>query len=95
MADALGLGPSGAIRGGSSPFSRTRLEPVVYGVRLGVRLDSKSLPAVSSDEVRGPRFHRGRWQGKVAGCGVSLILADLRPGKSIIQNSRLFTNQRS
>ena len=23
MADALGLGPSGAIRGGSSPFSRT------------------------------------------------------------------------
>ena len=25
MADALGLGPSGAIRGGSSPFSRTRI----------------------------------------------------------------------
>jgi hypothetical protein len=23
LADALGLGPSGAIRGGSSPFSRT------------------------------------------------------------------------
>jgi hypothetical protein len=54
MADALGLGPSGAIRGGSSPFSRTRLEQVVYGVRYGVRLDSKSLPAVSSDEVLRP-----------------------------------------
>jgi hypothetical protein len=24
MADALGLGPSGEIRGGSSPFSRTK-----------------------------------------------------------------------
>jgi hypothetical protein len=50
MADALGLGPSGAIRGGSSPFSRTRLEQVVYGAGL----DSKSLAAVSSDEVRRP-----------------------------------------
>src|SRR5258708_3419462 len=37
MADALGLGPSGAIRGGSSPFSRTNFTFGVGRSRDGLR----------------------------------------------------------
>ena len=44
MADALGLGPSGAIRGGSSPFSRTRFEQVAFGLRVQPIGSSHPLP---------------------------------------------------
>ena len=40
MADALGLGPSGAIRGGSSPFSRTNLSISYRCIR---HLEGKNL----------------------------------------------------
>ncbi len=44
MADALGLGPSGAIHGGSSPFSRTNSS---VGIVLTDEADRSFLPARS------------------------------------------------
>src|SRR5258708_20128579 len=44
MADALGLGPSGEIRGGSSPFSRTNSPHLLSTASSGLATSSYPVP---------------------------------------------------
>jgi hypothetical protein len=52
MADALGLGPSGEIRGGSSPFSRTRFKQL----QLNPERDSMSQQNPNQPQDKQPQL---------------------------------------
>jgi hypothetical protein len=55
MADALGLGPSGAIRGGSSPFSRTNF---TFGVELRGEAETAFVPVEFQSAIDLSCFNR-------------------------------------